>query len=298
VLNDGRSPGTGRYTVNRWGTTYLRAPHILHVIQGAYGDKLVRLEQVARVRRGITSGANGFFFLDADGIERWPIEGEFLYPAVKSPRQVDRVWLVPANDCGSHLFMCHRERDDLRGSIALEYIKYGESQGIHRRPTCRNRARWWDLGHRDGAHIHCSYLVDRVMRSFASDVAFLTSDNFQELHTEEDLESLMAACNSTLCQLSVNALGRSNFGGGLLKIQTYELKRLLLPDPGLLGPEVGPMIREAGLLDLDDPARQALDECVYDALGLTRSEREAVYEEVSRMVTLRLSKAQSLGSPV
>jgi hypothetical protein len=130
------------------------------------------------------------------------------------------------------------------------------------------------------------------MRFFASDEPLLASDNFQEIYPTGYLESLVAACNCTLCQLSVNMLGRSNFGGGLLKIQTYELGSLLLPDPRLMGTEVQTMIRKVGLLDLDDPERHALDELVGDMLGLTSGEREAIYEELSSMVAMRLSRAQ------
>jgi hypothetical protein len=294
VLEDGTSSGTRQYQGSKWGVAYLRAPEILQRIQAAHGDKLVRLQQVAEVRRGITSGANRFFFLGGEDVERWAIEAEYLRPAIKSPRRLDRLWLEPADAGGSYVFMCHRPREALRGTAALEYIKYGESQGFHLRPTCRKRAQWWDLGRRAGADIHCNYLIDRVMRFFASDEPLLASDNFQEIYPTGHLESLVAACNCTLCQLSANMLGRSNFGGGLLKIQTYELGSLLLPDPRLVGTEVQSMIRKAGLLDLDDPERHALDELVGDMLGLTRGEREAIFEELSSMVAMRLSKAQGL----
>jgi hypothetical protein len=295
VLEDGTSSATRQYQGGKWGVAYLRAPEILQYIQAAHGDKLVRLQQVAQVRRGITSGANCFFFLGDEDTELWAIETEYLRPAIKSPRKLGQIWLEPADAGGSCVFMCHRPREALRGTAALEYIQYGESQGFHLRPTCRKRARWWDLGRRAGAGVHCNYLVDRVMRFFASDEPLLASDNFQQIYPAGYLESLVAACNCTLCQLSVNMLGRSNFGGGLLKVQTYELGSLLLPDPRLMGTEIQSLIRKAGLLDLDDPERHALDELVGDMLGLTRGEREAIDEELSSMVAMRLSKAQGPG---
>ena len=42
------------------------------------------------------------------------------------------------------------------------------------------------------------------------------------------------------------------------------------------------------------PDRRALDEVVFDVLGLTGGEREAVYEAVVALVRARLEKAQSL----
>jgi hypothetical protein len=42
------------------------------------------------------------------------------------------------------------------------------------------------------------------------------------------------------------------------------------------------------------PDRRALDEVVFEVLGLTAGEREAVYEAVVALVRARLEKAQSV----
>jgi hypothetical protein len=49
----------------------------------------------------------------------------------------------------------------------------------------------------------------------------------------------------------------------------------------------------ADRLDLQAPDRRA-DEVVFDVLGLTAGEREAVYEAVVNLVRARLEKAQSV----
>jgi hypothetical protein len=139
-------------------------------------------------------------------------------------------------------------------------------------------------------------MVDQVMRFWGGEMLFLTSDGFQEIHAAFEPEVMMAACNSTLCQLSANVLGRTNFGGGLLKMQTYELRDLLIPDPRALSDEVRAVIRNAGLLRLEDPDRRRLDDMIFHAVGLTRGERDAVCEAVSSMVAARTAKARSLAS--
>ncbi|MCS7305510.1 MAG: hypothetical protein NZ602_10445, partial [Thermoguttaceae bacterium] len=48
-------------------------------------------------------------------------------------------------------------------------------------------------------------------------------------------------------------------------------------------------------LEITKPDRRALDDVVFDVLGLTAGEREAVYEAVVELVRNRLDKAQSLG---
>jgi hypothetical protein len=298
LLESGMDPEKRRFQGDKWGGKYLRAPHVYWVVRDRSKEKLVRLGSMTDVRRGITTGANAFFFLDSEQAANWGIEEEFLVPAMKSPRRCPRIWLESDRSAPAYLFLCHRERDEIQGTRALEYIRYGEAEGIHLRQTCRSRCRWYDLGNRSGVRLHCNYLVDQVMRFYASSHPLLASDNFQEIHSDEEPELLAAACNSTICQLSVNVLGRSNFGGGLLKVQTYEVKDLLIPDPLLLDDGVRDLVRSAGLLSLQDPERRALDEVVFDLLGLTTGERDAVCEAVSQLVSTRLSRAQTARSPL
>jgi len=53
-----------RYMGNKWGGKYLRAPEIFFTILEKGKGKLVRLGEIAEVRRGFTTGANEFFYLD------------------------------------------------------------------------------------------------------------------------------------------------------------------------------------------------------------------------------------------
>jgi hypothetical protein len=46
--------------------------------------------------------------------------------------------------------------------------------------------------------------------------------------------------------------------------------------------------------EIHQPDRRALDDVVFDVLGLTAGEREAVYEAVVALVRARLEKARSV----
>jgi hypothetical protein len=284
----------------RWGATYLRSPAIYPALVQRCGARLVRLGSVATIRRGITTGANDFFFLDARRREEWGIEPEFLIPAAKTPRDFRRVWIDPDQEHLPSLFVCARAWDELLGTAALEYIKMGQSRGFDQRPMCRSRLQWWTLRRLPGATVHASYLIDSVMRFYASSHPLLASDNFQEVYCQIAPELMAAACNSTVGQLAVNVQGRASLGRGLLKLQTYEVKELLIPDPRRLPSDLGQLVRNAGLLGLDDPQRQELDAAVYDTLGLTSEEQDSVGEAVRHMVESRLAKAASLhaGTPL
>ncbi|MFH7880946.1 MAG: DNA methyltransferase, partial [Candidatus Aenigmatarchaeota archaeon] len=157
----------GNYVGNKWGGKYLRAPKIYWKILEKGKDKLVRLGDIAEVRRGFTTGANEFFYLKPVGktvkevveiAEKNPdtlirvrngadwegeIEAKFLKPVIKSPRELKTI-IVRLEDLHYLVFMCNKSKEELKGTKALEYIKWGEKQGFNKNPTCKGRARWWD----------------------------------------------------------------------------------------------------------------------------------------------------------
>ena len=284
-----------KYTGDKWGGKYLRAPDIYWAILKKGKGKLVRLGDVAEVRRGFTTGANEFFYLDAAKILQWEIEEEFLKPVIKSPRECKSI-LIDPSQLKFKLFMCHKDEEALKGTAAWKYIEYGESQGFSQRPSCSGRARWWDLGERRIPQLAFNYLISSTAKTLYAPDGCFTSDNFQELHMNSDLTpSLCVSLNSSLFQLMVNMAGRSNFGGGLLKIQTYEIAELLCLNPNMVAFEDESIFTSTSWDMLKPTAdRRALDTLIFDALNLTQVERDAVYKAVIGLVEARLQKASSL----
>jgi len=299
IVRDKKSKGillkSAKYIGNKWGGKYLRAPDIYWTILEKGKGKLVKLGDIAEVRFGIKTGANEFFYLDEAKIREWGIEEEFLKPVIKSPRECKRI-LIDPKDLKYKIFMCHKDKKDLKGTATLEYIDWGESQGFHVRPSCAGRARWWDVGERETPRLNFNYLISSTAKTLFSIDGCYASDNFQEIRSDKEMDlSVCAVLNSTVFQLWVNMAGRSNFGGGLLKIQTYEVADLICINPAVI------RFRDIQLLnstswDVLAPStdRKTLDSIVFDALNLTQTERDAVYEAVINLVEARLKKAGSV----
>jgi len=285
------------YMSNKWGGKYLRAPDIYWTILDKGKGKLVRLGDIAEVRFGIKTGANEFFFLDKAKIREWRIEEEFLRPTVQSPRECKSI-LIDLNALKFKVFMCHKTKEELNGTTALKYIEWGESQGFDQRQSCKGRARWWDLGEHRSPYLGFNYLIDSTAKTFYVPNGCYFSDNFHEVNISFQFAlPLCASLNSTLFQLMVNVAGRSNFGGGLLKIQTYEVSDLLCIHPEALLITSDEMFSSTSW-DVRFPSldRRNLDTIIFDELNLTQGEREAVYEAVIELVEARLEKATSLSS--
>ena len=294
-LNRNGTRNGNQYIGDKWGGKYLRAPDIYWTILEKGKGKLVRLGDVAEVRRGFTTGANEFFYLDDAKILEWGIEEEFLKPVIKSPRECKSI-LIDPSQLKFKLFMCHKDEAALKGTAAWKYIEYGESKGFDQRPSCQSRARWWDLGQRKIPHLSFNYLISSTAKTLYAPGGCYTSDNFQEIHTHSSLTpSLCVSLNSSLFQLMVNMAGRSNFGGGLLKIQTYEVAELLCLDPKTVAFE-NEAIFASSSWEMLRPSgdRRVLDAIILNALNLTQGERDGVYEAVIGLVEARLKKAGSL----
>jgi hypothetical protein len=89
-------------------------------------------------------------------------------------------------------------------------------------------------------------------------------------------------------------LGRSNFGGGLLKIQTYEVENLVIPNPKIFPDNVKEILGDINKLNFEDPAFIELNSIVFRYLGLSNSEEEQAYSALTKLVENRINKSESV----
>ena len=283
-VTDGR--GREKYVGDKWGAKYLRAPDIYHHILSRYGGKLVRLGDLADVRSGITTGANRFFLLTQETIKGWNVESEYLRPVISSPLESRSIAIDP-NFLPNRLFMCHDDISDLPGTGALDYIRWGEGQGYHLKPSAKSRPRWYDLGEKDPVHLAIGKFADTTSRSYLSASGLLFTDNFQVMTVRGSASAipLCAALNSTLFQLMFFTEARAHYSEGVRSIQTRDAANLLVVDPSLLCEMDAAIFASSDWGVLKPSAeRREVDAAVFDALGMTTDERDSVYEGVMEII--------------
>ena len=286
-------PPKGSYDEGKWGGKYLRAPDIFWDVLERHAGRMVRLGDVADVRFGIKTGANAFFFLDPEDIEAWGIEDRYLVPALKNTRDARQI-VVEGKDFPLKLFLCPDRREALQGTAALEYITSAEEQGLHERPTLAARSPWWSLGEWEPTPVACNYQIGKVQHFFAAEEGLLASNNFLFVRAAKDPFRLAAVLNSSWTQLWTNVMGRANFGGGLLKIETYETANIVTLDPALIPrDEAEDLLKAADLFKMNAPIRARLDELVFEAAGLSSKERREVQAAFRTLVERRHKKSNS-----
>ena len=117
-----------------------------------------------------------------------------------------------------------------------------------------------------------------------------TTNVLHDIYLPQPLQERAAtALNSTLAMLMVEYGGRSNLSG-ILKVELYELAALPIPNPYGIAPAPRQVLfatdhalvardrrTESGFRMTLTDTRRAIDEPVFDYLGLTRTERDEVY---------------------
>ena len=305
--SDDASP-RAKYTGNTWGGKYLRAPNIYWTIMEKGKDKLVRLGAVAEVRRGFTTGANKFFYLDAERVSEWSIEEEFLKPVIFSLRE-----LVCIEDnldkIQKRIFLCHKKKSDLIGTNALEYIEWGESQSFNKRPSCKSRRLWYSFGEdwNTAPFIFPAKVGERML--VLNNLRGVFEDKkLYGITPRENHEGFIFAglLNSTLVRLFMDLSCRQLTGAqAIADIDVRVVKEIPILRTSLISSNEHGFrlaydqmksrpIKQRVAGEYTMPDRHALDAIIFDALNLTQGERDAVYEAVIHLVEARLQKASSL----
>lgn len=292
-LSNGPSGILSRFS-NKWNGLYLRAPQIFYDLINKHSNKFVRLGDIANdVCFGVKTGADEFFMMEEDVIKEWKIEKQFLSPVLRSPRRGLNSLIVNPNALPDKLLLCHKTREEAKNFNVAEYLKYGKQQGYATRPTCRQRPLWYDLGECAPSYVAMNRMIDNCMRFFVSEEPVICGANFQYASCNKTTAwKIAAAGNCMVSQLFVNILGRTGFGGGLLEIKVYELSDFPIVSPELLDiKECRKALKSAGMAGIESSERDALDELVYDALGLTKKERKEIHAATFDLINKRHERA-------
>jgi type I restriction-modification system DNA methylase subunit len=224
----------------KWNV-YLRAPPVYQRI--VKHPKMKPLGELAEVFFGIKTGYNDFFILSKDKAREWMIEKEFLKPVVTSPKKIKGL-IIHSEDIDEYLFLCHKPKEKLKGTNALEYIKFGEKLKVKIKrtaqsvevmlpdvPSVRGRKLWYDLPEYELPPIIFQELYDTQVRALWNEIGAHARAPLYYCIPKPGIESevIVGYLNSSVAQMLLELYGRS-YGGGVLDVKVYELKTLPVID--------------------------------------------------------------------
>jgi type I restriction enzyme M protein len=315
LWKEGFDEDTGKYEGSKWGM-YLRAPEIFFKILEKGKGLFTPLKKLAKISRGVRTGANNFFYLDDDKIKAWKIEERFLRPLIKSPRELKT---IAVNTKKLKYKILDVDIKNLAGTNARKYIRWGQEQGIHTKHLARFGGLWYNLGISKYYH---PILVSEVMNirhvSFLNDTEGVADQRFGII-SPKDVQSqiLCVLLNTTFSSLLFEIIGRTQLGQGGLDIPPSDLKTMPILNIKKMKLEtldrleksfyqlskrpINSVFDEIGADELDDvsldkvkPDRKVLDDIVFDIIGLTQEERSEVYKAIIDLVKSRIERAKSV----
>ena len=208
---------------------YIRAPEIFFKIieKGKEKGIFIPLGKIARVRAGIKTGADEFFYLTSDKVTQWKIEKEYLRPVIKSPRLLRKL-AIDRDDIKHFVLFVNKDKKDLIGTNVLKYIEYGEKLGLPHRATIRRRKPWYNVGQRDPAPLLIPGIYYSRLAVYYNRAKALTDYDLYEIipYNAEDVLTLGALLNSTIYAVIIPIWGRGHAGGRSIEIRIYELANM------------------------------------------------------------------------
>ena len=252
------------YTGSKWGI-HLRAPSMWKNLQEENDANWRLFGELAEIRRGITTGADKFFYLNdqsnsalenasteeqfsyiygtsrgsvASGHvaiakngfdEVWPIEREYLHPIVHSLMDIDH-FEVAQSQCRALALLVGQPRDILKGKFVEAYLKRGEQLRIDQGSTCKSRLRWYDLTFARRAWLLWAKSHQYRHCAPINPRLFLANCNLYTVEVGEYSEIAAGVLNSTIIVFAKHLYGRPVGVEANLKTEVVDVNMMPVPD--------------------------------------------------------------------
>lgn len=254
---------------DRWSGLFASGS-ALEYLQGLLDDEIfVPLENWGRISLGIVTGNNRYFALSEDQVSLYRLDEKDLLPLCppgsRHLRNLefskgDYAFMLASNG-RAKLFYPHGE---VLSPSAASYVKLGETQGFHRAYKCKKRTPWWRVPIGETPDAFVTYMNSYGPNICTNSAKVVSLNSCHGLFFADECltfgrELLPLACMNSATLFGSEIVGRS-YGGGMLKLEPREARRL--PVPSLLLVET---VAEK-LRAVRPYALQLMARCDYDAV--------------------------------
>lgn len=264
---------SGDYEGSRWGR-YLRCPNTLYRMSAATPDRFAPVEELAAVRRGLTTNCDDFFLVSdvsqetverllgtrefsarfgvprsavvegrvrivrrSDGVEL-PLESDYLRPILRTARDVD--WFATRHLPRESLAVLLPSEERSLSKLGRLYVEAGEKEGYHASPSFEALRRagrsWFSLRTPEIAPVLFVKTIQYSPLTLWNDALFLANQRLYEVQPAEglDAEGVCAILNSTLFATERYASVRTLGREAAIDAEVFAVRRMLAPNLRLL----------------------------------------------------------------
>lgn len=240
-----------------------------------------------------------------------PIEAKYLEPEIHSLMEV-KGYTVGHEDCGRMILLVNEPKSRLKGTHVLNYIEWGESKGWHTGATCAARVAenslWYDLTKLRRPQLILPKIQQYRLQAFINPNNLYQNSSLLGIYAESQNEALKlgAVLNSSFALLSRVLFARVLGNEGNIQLDVYSAKMMIVPilasgaaleraveafrrmikrptlqvlsERRMRHMAYVKMGRDKELEDISDFSeldmedRHALDDAIFEMLGVTKSE--------------------------
>jgi len=209
---------------------------------------VVPLKSLARVVRGIATGANEFFVLPTPKVRQFSLE-PYVVRTVQRNREIQDIILDEArwqalSETGKPVWLLYLNSDDISRCPELQaYLTEGERKGYHHRSLVQTRKKWYMMEQRDIPAIFFTILTRGNPRFILNQAGVRPLNMFSLIYpneyvTEADATDLLwVLLNSNFSLSQLHSVSRT-YGGNTLKVEPRELDNLPVVNPLALSDNV------------------------------------------------------------
>jgi adenine-specific DNA-methyltransferase len=222
--------------VERW-TSGVASGGVIDLLQDLEAnDRMVRLGSLGSVDIGVVTGFNDYFIVSEPEADLYRLPAANLRPIVtRSDQLLDGV--VTSEDfdgwrsIGRKVWLLSLSRGEPNG--ASDYLAEGDRIGVSSRYKCRMRNPWYAVPIKAPPDLFMSYMAHRMPRMAWNQAGALSTNLIHGIYLRNPLDaaSIAESWDNPASALSAELEGRT-YGGGVLKLETKEAERVLVPVPG------------------------------------------------------------------
>ncbi|MFX1255405.1 MAG: class I SAM-dependent DNA methyltransferase [Promethearchaeota archaeon] len=197
----------------------------------------IHLRELARVKRGIATGANEFFTLSKEDVDRWRVDKKYLVPVLSKANYAIPPVFTDAdfNELilkGKKTFLLNITEKNPKGEIT-KYLMHGKEKRIDQRYLTRHRSRWFFIEKRTPAPVLCKVFNRGEIQFILNETNCLHLTSFHGIYPHYSdyriLKALILFLSSEIGKRKVMQNLRI-YGGGLKKMEPRDVENIQVPD--------------------------------------------------------------------
>lgn len=279
----------GRVLTGKWMKALLtkRERDILDDL--SQNPEIFQFDKIAGVDVGIVTGANSFFLVPDETVERYGLK-RWAYPMFgrsshapgiiydKKNHEDNRKSGLPTN----FLWFDSESMENYPESVK-EYIKTGELEDLPKRYKCRIREPWYAVPSVYASPVGMLKRCHNFPRLILNEVMAFTTDTAYRIKTDKVEESkLVFSFINSLTALYAELEGR-HYGGGVLEMVPSEIEKLMIPLPKIVCINIKQLDKKVRNGAPVEEIFEVQNEILLGSIGLNKESQADLYSAWDRL---------------